>query len=171
MVDRDLKTTNVFLTKNRKVKLGDFGISKIMTTKLQALTVVGTPYYISPEMVRHFWYNVIYLFFLSSLEEKNVKYLKISIHFFSKIFLQVWRKTVRSKVGYLGIGMYFIRNVNSTTYFWCLKSSSINSHNYKSSWLSSAIFSTLFTFKKLLFSFTRKTLHLYRHATRPTWGN
>lgn len=47
---RDLKTTNVFLTKNRNVKLGDFGISKIMTTKLQALTVVGTPYYISPEM-------------------------------------------------------------------------------------------------------------------------
>lgn len=52
MICRDLKTTNVFLTKDRKVKLGDFGISKIMTTKLQALTVVGTPYYISPEMVR-----------------------------------------------------------------------------------------------------------------------
>ncbi|XP_050432011.1 serine/threonine-protein kinase Nek8 isoform X2 [Adelges cooleyi] len=50
ILHRDLKTTNVFLTRDRKVKLGDFGISKIMTTKLQALTVVGTPYYISPEM-------------------------------------------------------------------------------------------------------------------------
>lgn len=54
LFQRDLKTTNVFLTRDRKVKLGDFGISKIMTTKLQALTVVGTPYYISPEMASVF---------------------------------------------------------------------------------------------------------------------
>lgn len=51
MFQRDLKTTNVFLTRDRRVKLGDFGISKVMTSMLQALTVVGTPYYISPEMV------------------------------------------------------------------------------------------------------------------------
>ena len=33
------------------IKLGDFGISKIIATK-GATTVLGTPYYISPEMVR-----------------------------------------------------------------------------------------------------------------------
>ena len=54
--NRDLKTANIFLTKEGVVKLGDFGISKQLEGS-KANTVLGTPYYISPEMVSGCGFN------------------------------------------------------------------------------------------------------------------
>ena len=51
VLHRDLKASNIFLTGNNFVKLGDFGISRVLeNTNEQAMTVVGTPYYMSPEV-------------------------------------------------------------------------------------------------------------------------
>ena len=54
ILHRDLKSQNIFLTKNGLVKLGDFGIAKCLNYTLdKAKTVVGTPYYLSPEIVEN----------------------------------------------------------------------------------------------------------------------
>ena len=52
VIHRDLKGQNIFLTKKGIVKIGDLGIAKVLAATLQkARTVVGTPYYLSPEVV------------------------------------------------------------------------------------------------------------------------
>ena len=58
IIHRDLKGANVFLTKKGIVKIGDFGIAKVLSHTFQnARTMVGTPYYLSPEIVQSKPYN------------------------------------------------------------------------------------------------------------------
>lgn len=59
VLHRDLKTSNIFLTDNgATIKLGDFGISRVLEgTTEAAVTIVGTPYYMSPEVCRSEPYN------------------------------------------------------------------------------------------------------------------
>jgi len=46
-----LKTQNIFLTKDNILKIGDFGIAKVLSSDSgQAVTAIGTPYYLSPEI-------------------------------------------------------------------------------------------------------------------------
>ena len=47
----DIKPQNIFLSCNQVLKLGDFGVSRILHGNNDvALTFIGTPYYLSPEM-------------------------------------------------------------------------------------------------------------------------
>ena len=51
ILHRDLKPQNVFLTKHGILKLGDFGVAKSLDATCDlAKTIIGTPYYLSPEI-------------------------------------------------------------------------------------------------------------------------
>ncbi len=52
ILHRDIKCQNVFLTKSNIIKLGDFGIARVLKHTVEvAKSMVGTPYYLSPEII------------------------------------------------------------------------------------------------------------------------
>jgi NIMA (never in mitosis gene a)-related kinase len=57
IMHRDLKSANVFLTKDGKVKLGDLNVSKVAKEAMNH-TQTGTPYYASPEVWKDEPYDV-----------------------------------------------------------------------------------------------------------------
>ena len=51
VLHRDIKASNIFISKDGSLKLGDFGISKMLDNSNDvASTMVGTPLYMSPEI-------------------------------------------------------------------------------------------------------------------------
>jgi NIMA (never in mitosis gene a)-related kinase len=58
ILHRDIKSMNIFLCKEDEIRIGDLGVAKAMAeTANFAHTMVGTPYYLSPEMCEEKPYN------------------------------------------------------------------------------------------------------------------
>lgn len=58
ILHRDLKTQNIFLTKSKIIKVGDLGIARVLDSAGDmATTLIGTPYYMSPELFSNKPYN------------------------------------------------------------------------------------------------------------------
>ena len=58
ILHRDLKTQNIFMTSSGEIKIGDFGIARVLQHTYDcAQTAIGTPYYLSPEICQEKPYN------------------------------------------------------------------------------------------------------------------
>jgi serine/threonine protein kinase len=58
IIHRDIKPSNIFLDQNDNIKIGDLGISTIFEKHSMIKTVIGTPYYMSPELFKHNNYSI-----------------------------------------------------------------------------------------------------------------
>ena len=58
IIHRDFKALNVFLTASNEVKVGDFGVGRVLSDDtLMVDTMYGTPLYLSPELCKNEPYN------------------------------------------------------------------------------------------------------------------
>lgn len=58
ILHRDIKSMNIFLTSNDSIRIGDLGVAKrLESTSAHARNLVGTPYYMSPEILQDIPYN------------------------------------------------------------------------------------------------------------------
>ena len=52
VIHRDIKLLNIFMAKDKTIKIGDMGMSKLLTKKEMKMSRVGTPLYLAPELVK-----------------------------------------------------------------------------------------------------------------------
>jgi NIMA (never in mitosis gene a)-related kinase len=86
IIHRDLKPRNIFLNNNGIVKLGDFGsVRGLEATDGHANTLVGTPFFLSPEICRCEKYRSVPSFHPNVPSGRSVGFFTSSVPFITPL--------------------------------------------------------------------------------------
>ena len=51
LIHRDIKPSNILIGPGNTIKIGDFGVARSINSSELIMTMVGTPYYLAPEII------------------------------------------------------------------------------------------------------------------------
>lgn len=57
MIHRDVKSANILVTEDGHLRLGDFGVASPMVNHARRGTIIGSPYWIAPEIITQRGYS------------------------------------------------------------------------------------------------------------------
>ncbi|MFB9324997.1 serine/threonine protein kinase [Paenibacillus aurantiacus] len=79
IIHRDIKDDNIFVNRDGKYKLGDFGVAKLLKDSSRAASVKGTPAYIAPEVYlgKEKYNNAVDLYSLGIVLYKMLNFSRI----------------------------------------------------------------------------------------------
>ena len=105
VVHRDIKPQNIFMTKNKVIKIGDFGVSakfknETQLRKINSLkgTVLGSPLFMAPEIFKKIYNEKIDIFSMGCV-------------FYEILFLKAYQKQT-----FINEGNQFVPKIVSTLY-------------------------------------------------------
>ncbi|KAG6411472.1 hypothetical protein SASPL_129554 [Salvia splendens] len=121
VLHRNLKLSNIFVTKDNNICLGDFGLAKLLNGESLASSVVGTPNYMCPELLANTPYG-----YKSDIWSLGCCMFEIAAH------QQAFKAPAAELLRHPHLQPFLLRCQNLSTVFLPVKSPSLNTANGRS---------------------------------------
>ena len=144
---RDIKPSNIMIDSNGYLKMIDFGTSKILSLSDYTSTIIGTPHYIAPEILRGKGYSLSCDFWSLGICMYEIFYGKYPFGNYANEVIEIYKEVLRNSFSFPNENKK-VENVNS--FINCLLNKKVNERICNVSTLKEKKFFEGFDFNKLI---------------------